>query len=106
MRTFGKDTPDFFIFKIAGRKKTYKLPTLASLPYEYNIKLARIGSLSDQGEANAAALEFQMEILERYIGEDAKDFPTDAVSDLFTEWFAYSAETTGVDEGEYSGSSE
>ena len=106
MRTFGKDTPEFFEFKIAGKKKTYKIPTQGSLPYLLTKRLAEIGAISDPAKLNAAATAYQYEILDRYIGEDAQEFSTEAVSELFSEWLAYSTETSGVDEGEFSGSSE
>lgn len=106
MRTFGKDTPEFFEFKIAGKKKTYRIPTQGSLPYPLTKRLAEIGTISDPSKLNAEATAYQYEILDRYIGEDAQDFSTEAVSELFTEWLAYSTETSGVDEGEFSGSSE
>ena len=100
MRTFGKDTPEFFEFKIAGKKKTYKIPTQGSLPYPLTKRLADIWTMDDPAKVNAAAIAFQYEILDRYIGEDAQEFSADAVSELFVEWFAYSEETSGVDEGE------
>ena len=106
MRTFGKDTPEFFEFKIAGRKKTYRIPTLASIGYNFNKLLAQIGTIDDPMKQSAAAAELQADILLEYIGEEAMTFPTEAVADLFTAWFNDTEETTGVSQGELQGSSE
>ena len=106
MRTFGKDTPEFFEFKIAGNKKTYRIPTLASIGYGFNDRLAQISAIEDPSKQGAAASKLQTDILLKYIGEEALEFPTEAVAELFTAWFEDTEETTGLTEGELQGSSE
>ena len=106
MRTFGKDTPEFFEFKIAGKKKTYRIPTQASMSYAFTSRMMEIATMDDPTQANAAAIRLQYDILEKYIGAEAAEFSTEAVSELFTAWARYSDETTGLEQGESQGSSE
>lgn len=106
MRTYGKDTPEFFEFKISGKKKTYRIPTQASISYDLTYRMAKLAEIEDTAEANAEAMAIQMDILTKYIGEEARDFPTEAVGALFLDWATYSEETSGVSAGELQGSSE
>ena len=104
MRTFGKDTPEFFEFKIAGKKKTYRIPTQASISYDFTNRIMEIAAMEDQNQANAAAIRLQFDILKKYIGDEAADFPTDTVAEIFTAWANFTTETTGLDQGELQGS--
>lgn len=106
MRTFGKDTPEFFEFKIAGSKKTYRIPTQASIGYGFTDRMVDVAAMEDEDKKNAAAVRLQLDILTTYIGPEAAEFPAEAVGELFVAWLGYSEETTGLEPGESQGSSE
>lgn len=99
MRQFGTDAPDFLSFTLGKSKKVYKLPLGTSLPFDYAVRFAEIAAIDDAEEQGLESIKLQKEILDRYIGEDAKDLTTAQVTEIFEAW-AEEGNKSGVSQGE------
>ena len=99
MRQFGTDKPEFLSFTLGKSKTIHKLPLGTSLPFEYALRFAEIAAMEDEEKQGLASLQFQKELLDRYIGEAAKDLTTAQVQEIFEAW-SEEGSKTGVTQGE------
>lgn len=105
MRTFGKDTPEFFIFTIDGEEAVYKLPLISSLPFDKAIKFAEIAAIQDDAVSNLEAMRLQHALIREYMGERADELSTSKLVEIFEAWMGATAEA-GATAGESSALSE
>ena len=96
MREYSTDSPDFFVFKVDG--KTYKIPTLASMPVEM---LREMNDADKRGES----FEWQLGMLKKYMGDVVEQLPGGVVRDILHDW-SLETKKSGADAGESSASSE
>ena len=99
MRTFGKDTPEFFVFQIEGDGTTYKLPLISSLPFEKALEFAEIATIQDEAVSNFEAMKLQHRLVREYMGEAADSLSTAKLVEIFEAWMAATADT-GATAGE------
>lgn len=101
MRTFGKDAPEFLEFRLGDSKKVHKIPLMTSLPLDLARRYAEIASESDEGAQEKLAIDLQIEILDRYVGEDVtKTLSVRDMRDIFQAWSEASQEAAGASVGE------
>ena len=94
MRKFGKDKPELMAFTIGDSKKVHKIPLAASMPATTMMELSEA-----QKEGEAATLRYQLELLERYIGDVAGKLTAGDVRDIFNAWVEESM-NQGAEPGE------
>ena len=101
MRTFGKDAPEFLEFRLGDAKKVHKIPLMTSLPLDLGHRYAEIASESDEGARDKMAIDLQIEILNRYVGEDvAKSLSVRDMREIFEAWSEESEKAAGATVGE------
>lgn len=105
MRTFGKDTPEFFTFTIDGEETVYKLPLVSSLPFEKALKFAEIAAIQDDAVSNFEAMKLQHSLIREYMGERADELSTSKLVEIFDAWMGATADS-GATAGESSALSE
>lgn len=76
MRQFAIDSPEFFVFKIEGAKKTYKIPLASSLTNKQAVEFEKTG-----GEYRA-----QIEWLRGFIGDVVDDLTPAVTSQILQAW--------------------
>lgn len=89
MRTFGKDTPEIFAFKIEGSKKTYKIPYASSLTNKALIEF----------EETKGSFKKQVEWLTQFMGDDVYELTPQETGDILRAWSEESSKQ-GVSPGE------
>lgn len=82
MRKFGKDKPELMAFTLGDSEKVYTIPLAASMPATLILEMQE----SYKG-GNEAAFKFQLELLRKYIGDEAVDQLTaQDVRDIIDAW--------------------
>ena len=100
MRTFGTDSPELFSFRLEGIDETFAIPLISSLPITMSARFADIAVMEDGDAKNMASLRLELDILRRYLPEDAVESMTaSTVGDLFAAWSEASG-VEGADSGE------
>lgn len=94
MRQFGKDKPELMSFKLGDSEKVYTIPLAASMPATQILCMQKAYK-----EGDAAALEFQIEMLRKYIGDIADDLTAGDVRDIINAWGVESSKQ-GAEPGE------
>ena len=100
MRQFGTDAPEFLAFTLGKSKTVHKLPLGTSMPFEVALRFAEIAAIEDPDTQNLEMLHFQKELLDRYVGEAAKDLTTAQVQEIFEAWAEEGQDANGVTQGE------
>ena len=93
MRKYGTDKPELMKFQIGDSDKVYTLPLAASMPASVLIEM------SEAGENDAKAFEFQYKLLKRYIGEAAEKLTAGDIRDTMNAWYKESTDQ-GAEVGE------
>jgi len=100
MRSFGKDTPEFFTFTIGDDEKIYKIPLATSVPHTTTLKFAEVAAIADPATNQYESLKLQHEFLRKYMGEVVDTLTTKQENEIFEAWSAATKEETGVTQGE------
>ena len=98
MRKFGNDAPEFMSFTLGTSKKVYKMPLAASMPMSVALRFAEIAALDEEAQG-AESLRLQLDLLRRYIGDEADELTSAQVAEIFTAW-AEESEAQGATPGE------
>jgi len=88
MRTFGKDSPEFMAFQIAGSDDVYKMPLASSLPMSELLELSEAAA-----KGGAHILRYQLDLLRKHIGPKADELTAQDVADIFAAWNEESGKT-------------
>ena len=89
MRSFSNDAPEFFVFKIEGSKKIYKIPVAASLNNKQLVEL------QEASEDYAKQLDW----LRQFIGSAADELTPKTTTDILQAW-AQASRDSGASPGE------
>ena len=89
MRTFKVDSPEYYLFRIEGDEKVYKIPLMASM----NNREAKAFEDTD------GDYMLQVEWLRTYIGDVIDEMTVDMTGDIIREW-ASASRDQGADLGE------
>ena len=95
MRTFGKDSPEFMVFKIEGSEETYKIPLATSLTNQKAFEFEECGE----------DYRKQVEWLRGFIGDIVDEITPAVTGEILREWSSQSR-GQGADVGESQTSSE
>ena len=98
MRKFGTDSPEFMEFTIGKSKKIHNLPLAASMPMSVAVRFAEIAAL-DEDAQGAESAKLQLELLRRYVGEEAEQLTSGQVAEIFNAW-AEESNAQGATPGE------
>ena len=85
MRKFGNDAPEFMSFTLGNSKKVHKMPLAASMPMSVAVRFAEIAALDDDAQG-AESARLQLDLLRRYIGEEADELTSAQVAEIFNAW--------------------
>ena len=75
-----------FDFVIEGSETVYSLPLAMNLPLSELRKVSAIAALPDGEEKNIAAIDMQLNLLEKYMGEVAGTLTGAQVQAIFEGW--------------------
>lgn len=81
MRKFGNDSPEFLSFQLGDDEKVYKIPLAASMPISV---LVGMGDAAAKGDHET--MRYQLEVLKRYMGEDADNLTAGQMGEIFSAW--------------------
>lgn len=85
MRKFGNDAPEFMSFTLGSSKKVHKLPLAASMPMSVAVRFAEIAAMDGDAQG-AESAKLQLELLRRYVGDEADDLTSAQVAEIFEAW--------------------
>lgn len=100
MRTFGTDKPQFFRFKLEGFDEEYTTPLMASLPVQLSSRFADIYEMGNPDDKNNAAFRLQVDILAKYLPEEALDTIDAATMGAIFEAYIDASSEQGAEAGE------
>jgi len=98
VRKFGNDSPEFMEFTIGKSKKVYRMPLAASMPMSVAVKFAEIATLDDDAQG-AESAKLQLNLLRRYVGDEADELTSAQVAEIFNAW-AEESNAQGATPGE------
>lgn len=81
MRKFGTDAPQVMAFTLGDSKEVYELPLAASMPMSVLLEMGQAASKGDN-----EILQYQFDLLRRYIGERADTLTAGEVRDIYAAW--------------------
>ena len=92
MRKFGAEARQYFEFQLEGSDKVYQIPLAASMPASTLLMLQNADRRGD-------GFEGQMEMLRRYMGDDAEELTAGTASQILEAW-ALESTNQGASVGE------
>lgn len=93
MRNFGTDKPEFMSFTLDEKKKVYKLPLGAALPFQLRLQYQEALAEADEMRQELLLEQFQRDFLARYMGvETVGELPMATIQEICQAWLEESAD--------------